>query len=317
MLPIMELLTLQEDDTQPYVLSKLEILLSEFKQNSPNIEALFKEQQSRIFEFFAHKDSSLMNSIRSEFNDNKSHTFNTLSPLLDELHNSQNSSKKGGISENKALRSLINAFPKEYIKDTHKLTASGDFIVEHVDCGKILIENKDYSENVPTSETDKFLRDMQNQNSHGIFISQKSGIANKENFQIQIIDNKVAVYLHKVNYDHLPILFATTIIKSLKIIAEKSLCLSSSDISDEQLLEFFNEWKSFRENKNKIITNLQTQIKSLKELSLPSFDSFLASKFNIETPPSYNCMVCGQSCRTKAALISHNKSKHPPIPVVE
>jgi ligand-binding sensor domain-containing protein len=48
----------------------------------------------------------------------------------------------------------------------------------------ILFENKDYNRNVSTDEILKFERDIQKQQHHGIFISQKTPITFKDNFQI-------------------------------------------------------------------------------------------------------------------------------------
>jgi hypothetical protein len=48
-----------------------------------------------------------------------------------------------------------------------------------------LIETKDYANNVPKEETDKFIRDVAQQKCNGIFLSQSSGISLKENYQIE------------------------------------------------------------------------------------------------------------------------------------
>ncbi len=302
----------------------------EINFTSNKIELLIKEHQSRTFEFFANKDSAILNSIKSEFNDNKSHIelnsqliqdklSYTFKPILEDVQNnihnftliSNNSSRKGGLGEHKLIKTLAKAFPVEVIHETNKIPMSGDFIIEHNICGKILIETKDYSENVPSHEVDKFFRDLQKQMCHGIFISQNSGIAHKDNFQVQFFNNKIAVFLHKLNYDHSPILFATTIIKSLMNFALSSPSLVISQISDKQLDSIFNDWKLFRDNKSKIIDSLKLQIKSINDLSLPSLDSFLVSKFNVQNSASFTCLACGQVCKTKAALVSHTKAKHP------
>jgi hypothetical protein len=77
--------------------------------------------------------------------------------------------------------------------------ASGDFMLKRINKPAILIETKDYANNVPKEETDKFIRDVAQQKCNGIFLSQSSGISLKENYQIEF--NKAQlVYIHNCDY---------------------------------------------------------------------------------------------------------------------
>ena len=297
-------------------------LVSNNNDTTHKIELLFKEQQSHFSSFF-----------HSAFNDNNSLLASNLdstllkhiSPLsnsLGEVHNniqtftlnSQNSSKKGAISENKLQNSLVLAFPNLPIIDSHKNTAAGDSIVQHNDCGNILIENKDYSHNVPSSEVDKFFRDVSLQKCHGIFISQSSGITLKDNFHVQFHHGFVTVFLHNVHYDHIPILYATNIIKALMQIAaihSDNHIVSDSVIDNELLNNIYDDWKKHNSDKLNILSSLNSLIKNVKDLSIPALDNFIQNKFIVESVTQYKCSVCAKICKTKSALISHQKSKHP------
>jgi hypothetical protein len=279
--------------------------------NNNDIKLLFKEQHSH----FSQLLHSTFNVIFSQHISPLAHSINEVQNNINTftLH-SQNSSKKGAISENKLQNSLVLAFPNLTIIDSHNSTAAGDKIVQHHDCGNILIENKDYSHNVPTSEVDKFFRDISCQKCHGIFISQSSGISLKDNFHVQFHDGYVTVFLHNVQYDHSPILYAVSIIKALQKIAEScsnNNITSNSVIDNDQLISIYDEWKKHNKDKHDMIITLHSIIKNLKEPSLPTLHNFIQNKFIHEVSSQWNCPICSKSCKTKAALISHQKSKHP------
>ena len=344
------------NDFETNLLRIIEQNNSTSKSDTTNkISLLLKEHESRFYEFFAQKDSDVVKSIHSAFNDNKLHLSHTLeynlnnlqSSVYDKLsthstrisdtienklqpisqtienvqqnvHNftsvSQNSSIKGSISENRLRQTLITAFPNAEITDTHKSTASGDYIIKHHEINNVLIENKDYSDNVPHSEVEKFYRDIFNQQCHGIFISQSSGIAHKNNFHVEFIHGFVTVFLHHVNYDHLHIVYAAHIIKSLMHIAaschQKSSTNINTDINlaNDEIEKLFDEWKKHNTQKNSIINTLNAQIKLLRESSLPTLETFLRSRFISEFPAGYVCPVCNKVCKSAGALSSHVKT---------
>lgn len=60
----------------------------------------------------------------------------------------------------------------------------------------ILLENKSYQNPVSKEEVVKFLRDIEYQNYCGIMLSQTSNISTKENFQIDIVNNNVVLYVN-------------------------------------------------------------------------------------------------------------------------
>jgi len=346
------LLNLQnyQDNSREKLESKLATIIQQNQNNSKNdtnqqVSMLLKENQVEIINslhsafndnklHIAHTLESNINNLQSSVHDKISHTSQQLSqnfeknlqPISNSLddvqHNvtnftliSQNSSLKGSFSENRTKLTLANAFPNAVIHDTHKTTASGDFIVEHHECGKILIENKDYNENIPSAEVDKFFRDISTQKCHGIFISQSTGIAHKHNFQVDIFDGFVTVFLHKVNYDHNPIIYATAIIKSLMFIASStanntSVFNSKINLSNEDIQKIYDDWKKHNDTKQSIINSLNSQVKLLKDtLTLPALDSFIKTRFVADFQNTgFICPVCSKCCSTKPALVSHMKT---------
>jgi len=111
----------------------------------------------------------------------------------------QHSTIKGQTGEKFIFQELNKRFPEAEIEDTHKLTGRGDFIMKEKGL-VILIETKNYAKNVTKPEIDKFYRDMaSNSDIHGgLFLSLKSGICNREDLHLEVINGKPILFIHNV-----------------------------------------------------------------------------------------------------------------------
>jgi len=150
----------------------------------------------------------------------------------------ENSSIKGKNSENAMLQNLNILFPKNVIEDTHKEPGKGDFIMTDMEDVKILLENKDYKLSVPKKEIDKFERDIiiNPDIVAGIFMSNKSGISKKNDFQIDIIQNKPVCYLHYTDKNIDKIKIAYDVIKAV--------INSGIDLSNKETIDNLNKLSS-------------------------------------------------------------------------
>ena len=163
------------------------------------------------------------------------------------------------------------------------MKASGDFIMKRLDKPSILFENKEYDNNIPKDEIAKFIRDIDTQNMNGIFISQYSGIAFKQNFQIDLNKGNVLVYIQNCEYSTEKIKMAVDIIDTLSVkIQELNLEDENNSISKETLDDINEEYLAFINQKESMITFLKdfqkkmtTQIEDLK---LPVLDKYLEPK---------------------------------------
>jgi hypothetical protein len=90
------------------------------------------------------------------------------------------------MGESQLFMVLNKMFPTSCVNDMTGQKASGDFMLKRINKPAILIETKDYANNVPKEETDKFIHAQQKCN--GIF-SRSSGISLKENYQIEFNNN--------------------------------------------------------------------------------------------------------------------------------
>ena len=94
--------------------------------------------------------------------------------LSDFLGKYRNSSYKGQFGENQLETVLNQLYPTGEILNTTGTPASCDFRVNRQDLPTILFETKNYDRNVTIDEVKKFIRDIDQQKCHGIFLSQHS-----------------------------------------------------------------------------------------------------------------------------------------------
>ncbi len=169
-----------------------------------------------------------MEELRSKYDEK----LDNLNKIVQSIQMVQgNSSLKGQVGENKMFNTLTMLFPKNEIEDTHTTPNRGDFIIHLQEDKKILIDNKDYKNNVPKKEIDKFYQDMEtNADIHGgVLMSNACGIAKKDDFSIEFVSGKPIIYLHNTNNNEWKIQSAIDMISS--IIQCKGIDFSNVEIS--------------------------------------------------------------------------------------
>jgi hypothetical protein len=164
---------------------------------------------------------------------------------------------------------LNNILTKEYttaeiIRKTNQ-TGQGDFILKRKDKSPILFENKEYNNNVNKDEVDKFIRDINNTEYHGIFISQHSGIVGKDNYQIDIHNKNILIYIHNCDYDITKINLAVNVIELLNDKIE-NININEISISNELLKDINNELLQLINTRDRILTNIKDHYKKTLEL---------------------------------------------------
>jgi hypothetical protein len=271
------------------------------------------------------KCDSLQNLIQSchrEVNDTTKSHSNMLKTVETHFERQKNSTHKGKDSEDRVEMGLNAVFPDCQINNTTGTAKAGDFLIERLDKSSIMIENKDYSKNVPKEEIDKFIRDIETLGMNGILISQTSGISRKSNYQIDIHDKKVIVYIHNLNYDFDKVRLAVEIIdhlsNTLKIHSDNSNELKlSADILDNinkeyltftvQKVALTDTVKRYNKDMTKIIGDLQ----------FPELSTLLSQHFTSTQNTLFKCQYCEQKqFKSLVALTKHVqtcKKKHDKI----
>ena len=194
-------LELQYKEKIDFTQKKYDDLITEYKklkENSENSIYLWTEQERERISKLNEKHKEEVNNIREKY-ETKLEELNKVVHSINMVK--ENSSLKGQVGENKMFTTLTMFYPKFTIEDTHKEPNRGDFIIETVNDKKLLIDNKDYKGNIPKKEIEKFISDIENNaDVHGgALLSNCSGIAKRDDFEIEIIKGKPVIYLYNTN----------------------------------------------------------------------------------------------------------------------
>jgi len=239
---------------------------------------------------------------------------NSTSSFQEFMNKYQNSSLKGQFGENKLSSVLNETFTTGEIINTSGTKCSCDYLLKRENTSDIYFENKDYSANVGPKEVKKFIRDIEEQNSHGIFLSQSSGITSKSDYHIDIHKNNVLVYLHNVNFSGEKIKTAVDIIDHLSsridnINTENGTI--ENIISQEDLESINKEYNDFISNKSNLIQLTRDYQKKINEhinlLDLPNIEKYLNSKFAKIQSSDFVCDICNKWKGTNLKSLSAHK----------
>lgn len=286
---------------------------------SSHHERDLKEFVSTIESKLQLSQQPLLNAVYSIKQDNsvsKTNTdklFNELNEFLTKYKIS--SHYKGQVSENMLDTILNKLYPTAQITNTTGQTAAGDFLLSREGKQNIIFENKNYDKNVNIDEVRKFIRDVTENKSHGILLSQRSGIVSKPNWFIEINDSKVLLYLHNVDYDPEKIKTAVEMIDTL---SDKLISISAIEnvhginIKKDFLDTINEEFQDFRAKKEKMIQmvkdNYKKMLSGLDDFNMPALEAFLNDKYASVSNQVFICEECNATFTNKRGLASHKKS---------
>ena len=245
--------------------------------------------------------NSTLNNLHASTKESNISQNKVMQDLEEFLNKYRNSSFKGQLGENHLSSVLTKMFPTAEIVDTSKMTSSCDFQLKRENKDAILIENKDYNVNVDPKEVKKFIGDCETRSSHGIFLSQNTGITSKNNYQIDIMGGKILVYVHNCEYQSNKIQIAVDIIDTL---AQKLKELNLEDKKDEivfsrEVMEEINtEYQLLISQKEAIIQYVKEFQKNivikLEEIRLPKLENILPLNLTSlnANKKIFKCEVC-------------------------
>lgn len=225
-----------EQNFQKKLLNQRELIQTEYKTiiDTKNTEILeYKKQNESTFT----KLTDIRNEERQYYDpklielQQKNEELNTKLNERNLVY--ENSSKKGKEGENNIFNLLNSLFPNANIEDTHSQARSGDIRIDYLGV-QILFENKNFSSNVPKRDIEKFRRDVHESDAHcGIMCSENTGIATKNDLDIEIFSNKPLIYLHNTKNNIDKVYIAILILAN---IIEKNMELDLGDIQDVKQL---------------------------------------------------------------------------------
>ena len=233
---------------------------------------------------------------------------NNITELLKKM---ENSSSKGKISENILYNILLSLYPTAQIDFVGTTKETGDIILHRKGKPNILFENKNYDKNIVQEEVKKFLRDVEVQNCSGIMLAQHYGITNKDNFEIEIHNNNILVYLHKVEYDADKIKAAVDIIDYFKATLDDSGRVVGDTLTiDKEVLDDINkEYQLFIASKLthvKTIKDFQQKlITQVEDFKLPNLEQYLSKLYATSASKNDVCEFCSYVAKNSRALVAH------------
>ncbi len=311
----------QINNLHKYILDDTKQLLNSMnKEESLNIFLQnFENKYTQLIQPFY----SIVNTSEERINKEINAVKNNLMPdtlqkeLSDFFSKFKNSSYKGQLGENQLETILNQLFPSGEIINTSSIKASCDFKIQRFEKLPIFIETKHYDRNVTLDEVKKFIRDIEEQKSNGVFLSQNSGITSKQNFQIDMCNNNILIYLHNVAYDPTIIKTAIDIIDHLseKLSTIEKIDTNEFSISEESMNEINKEYSQFIQKKLSFIEfvkdNHKKLLNQIDEFKFPTLSKIITQKCgNILVNDNQNiiCSICNKfSAQNNKALAAHQR----------
>lgn len=171
------------------------------------------------------------------------------------------------------------------------------YMIKRDNCPKLLIENNIVEHNIELEDISKFIKEVEQYNSHGIVLSQYSGISSKPNYHIDCYNGYIIVYIHNVEYNPERIRMAVDIIDNLSMKLKQYEINNEEYMIDKDILEEINkEYQVFISQKEAIVTILREGqrkvISQIEEFKLPSLDKYLSTKFISINKQGFKCDIC-------------------------
>ena len=291
--------------------------ISMMEKVEPVLRAKLKEQQTAIVDCALDKITNMFDNKLLNINEISKSNKEILSSQNDKLNNLlnrfENSSNKGKMSENLVLNTLKDMYPNAEIYSVGQTKETCDIMLVRNNKPKILVENKDWRRPVIQEEVKKFMRDIELQKCCGLFLSQNTTITTKDNFEINVHDGNVLVYVHCANNDPEKIKIALDIIdafySSLKLLEDESCSEQDMNTISKEVTDHINaEYQNFLSKKNKTIKMakefIQTLVKQIEEFTIPSLETYLLSKYSVSSS-KYVCEFCGFMGKNQQSKSAH------------
>lgn len=298
--------------------------LNEFINNFENkYSAMITSMQNPLYSFITTSENRINKNI-DVLKENSSIALTSQTKLQEELGEFLGkynvSSNKGKFGEENLSTILNSMYQSAEIKNTSATKSAGDFLLKRLDKPTIMFENKDYKQNIDKDEIAKFIVDIDNQNTHGIFLSQYSGISFKQNYQIDIHKGKVLVYVQNCEYSPDKIRIAVDIIDNLSVKLEDLNEDDENNTISKEILDDINaEYQVFIQNKETMMTVLRDFNKKMssqiEDIKFPELDKYLSQKYAFVKSRCFTCELCNTfTAGSKQSLSAHKRGcvkKHP------
>lgn len=285
---------------------------------------MLQNLQQPIYTFITASEERINSNI-SNLKENSNQSSNLQEKLIGELNTLLKNFRENPFLESKnkhpiniILNKLYNTsevIPIQKNNSMFSTSIENINIIKRTNKPKIIIQNIDRDCNVNQEEINDFIHSVEENKSHGIFLSQNSGFTNKPNFHIEIYNKFIMVFVHNCQYSIEKIKSAVDIIDNLSI---KLRELNNDNeyeynIDKEMLEEINKEYQNFINQKESIIFVMKESQKKvfsqLDEFKFPILDKFLSTKYG--TPvhkQGLKCDLCKNfNANNLKALAAHKR----------
>jgi hypothetical protein len=200
----------------------------------------------------------------------------------------------------------------------------GDFQIFRTNKPTVFLESKASSSNISHESVERFVEHSKECGYSGIFMSQNSGIAGKSNYQIDLCNGNVLVYIHSVDYDLEKIKTGLDIIDKLSIkLQDFNVGTEKNTITKEILDEINKEYQLFVTQKESIMRfikeNQKELLNQIEDIKFVNLDKYLSTKFtSVQPAGTHKCNMCNfYTAKSLKGLAAHKrgcKKKYVPVP---
>jgi len=287
---------------------------------------MLQNLQQPIYSFISASEERINTNISSMKNQSTL-SSKLIGELTDFLQNNKMIHSSFSIKENIGT-TLNKIYSTSEIQSLHKNHSSNtlfsrttenlsnnSYLIKRHNKQKVLLHSAEFDRNINNEEIRDFTQTIEENNCHGVFISQNSGFHSKPNFHIETHNKLIMVYVHNANYSPEKITAAIDIIDNLYEKFREFNIDNSFEISiDKDVLDDINkEYQLFITQKEAMILVLkETQKKvflQIEEFKFPTLDKYLSTKFAAVThKQGLKCDLCKLfNAHNLKALAAHKR----------
>jgi len=272
------------------IIDLLEKLVSQNSNNSINSQILKEHFQDPMSTLITSCEERIINSLKN--------------PTRKPVHNS-------GYQFKYILNQLYCSSDVMQIANTMGLYT---LVMKRPNKPKVLFANKDNELNIETDDINNFIKFVEENNCHGVFVSQNSGISSKPNYHIDYFNGNMIVYIQNTDYSSERIKIAIDIIDNLSSkLQDFNKQNDENSIPTSVLNDINKEYQLFISQKEALIgvyKDCQKKVLSqIDELRFPCLDKYLSTKFTTQIQKQgFKCDLCKAfNANNLKALAAHKR----------
>jgi hypothetical protein len=294
-------------------------MVNEFSHNFETNSTHMIHTIIQLLQDYVTVKETQMKQINESFSTNGENAISAYCKFIYELTDfvqfTKNARTQGlpNVSGQTMISSLSRLYNTGYIQSDD--TDKSIYVLTRDDKPTICIQQLQIKErNVNADEIVQFHQTIKAKNTHGILVSQYTGITSKPNLYIDIHHNRVIVYVHSLEYSPEKLQTAIDIVDTIsaKLADFNNSSEQKYTIPKDILDEINREYQTFIAQKETIITTLKETHKKLisqmEEFRFISLDKYLSTRYSYFKKQGFVCNLCNVfTVPTLKGLAAHKR----------